>query len=405
MKLVIGIPTPETVSANFSLHNLPQIIGYAKHKYKDIELYVSYKTGVMTSSNRNYIVSNSLDENVDAILWLDSDMIYPVDIVEALWEADKDIVGSVYFKRSKPYDPVVYVKGDNPYKPYRIVNPYLLKGITEVDGLGFGGLMVRMNVYKDMATKGLWHRYGTKFGYPVEQKNQESHDLIFCQEAQKLGYKIYVNPKVKCGHITEHVVTGDDWVPEGFDMINTPSVAVLMPSIDTEKASKTIKQLQNRASFPAKYYILEDIKRSGYVLTINTAIKTIKADYYVYVAEDAYAGRNWLFNGLTTMFKKDSGLFAFNDGKNNGKLATFGIIKYDWVKNLYAGDLFYNKYNSHYADTELTMIATKQNTLSYNPNSVLIEVDYDKEQKTVNIDDKKLYQKRVTELKLPQYFS
>jgi hypothetical protein len=405
MKVVIGIPTPEQVSANFSLHNLPSIISYSKENIKDLELYVIYKTGVMTSSNRNYIVTQALENDVDYILWLDSDMIYPVEILKVLIDSKKDIIGSIYFKRSPPYDPVVYIKGDNPNKPYKIINPYLLKDVTEVDGLGFGGLLVHIKVYKDMASRGIWHRYGTKFGYPQEQKDQESHDLIFCKEAQKLDYKIFVHHKVRCGHITEKVVTGDDWVPKGYAFTETPSVSVLMPSIDIEKAEKTLKQLQLRASFPASYYILEDIKRQGFIKTINEAVSHIKADYYVYVAEDAFAGLNWLYNGMNEISKKDAGLLAFNDGKNNGKLATFGLIRYSWVKQFYNGQLFYEKYHSHYADTELSMLATKYNKIAYNPHATLIEVDYEKETKSVNIEDKTLYSERVKKLQLPTFFS
>lgn len=401
MRILIGLPTPETVSSNFSLKNLPEIIADAKQRYKDIELFVMYKTGVMTSSNRNYIVSHALENNIDAILWLDTDMIYPADIVYALWEAQKDIIGSIYVKRSAPYDPVVYVKGDNPNKPYRVVDPYSLKGITEVDGLGFGGLMIRMNVYREMASKNIWHRYGEAFGFPFEQPKQESHDFIFCQDAQKLGYKIYVHNRVKCGHITEKMVTLDDWIPNSAVLMDEPKIAVLMPSIDVEKAERTIKQMQRRASFLAEYFILEDKARSGYVATINQGVKNIEADYYIYTAEDAYCGLNWLYHAYYELQKTGKNLLAFNDGKNEGKLATFGMISKEYLQKYYGGNLFFDKYCSHYGDTELTMMALADNELAYNPHAMMIEVDYNKHK--VNRLDKILYNQRAVNFKINHF--
>lgn len=398
MRILIGLPTPETVSSNFSLKNLPEIIADAKQRYKDIELFVMYKTGVMTSSNRNYIVSHALENDMDAILWLDTDMIYPADIIYALWEAQKDIIGSIYVKRSPPYDPIVYVKGDNPNKPYRVVDPYSLKGITEVDGLGFGGLMVRMNVYREMAEKNIWHRYGEAFGFPYEQPKQESHDFIFCQDAQKLGYKIYVHNRVRCGHITEKMVTLDDWIPNGAVLHNAKKIAVLMPSIDVEKAERTIKQMQSRASFLAEYFILEDKARSGYMATINQGVKNIEADYYIYTAEDAYCGKNWLYHAYYELQKTDKNFLAFNDGKNEGKLATFGMISKEYLQKHYGGNLFFEGYHSHYGDTELTMLALADNELAYNPHALMIEVDYNK--KKVNQLDKIMYNQRTVNLKI-----
>lgn len=389
MKIVIGLPTPDRVSPNFSLHNLPQIIATAKSQMPELELYTLYKTGVMTSSNRNFIVKEAQGINADAILWLDVDMIYPGDIVKMLWDANKDIIGSVYFKRSEPYDPVVYVRGDNPVSPYRIVDPLTLTEVTEVDGVGFGGMMVKMSVYNKMTKYDLWHHYGSKFGFPTDDLDRLSHDLQFCKEAQEMGFKVWVHPKVMCGHFEERLVTAENWQPNGAVLKNIPKIAVLLPAINLEKANRTIEQLQKRANFDADYYAIEDVERTGFIKTINGAVKNIEADYYVYVAEDAYAGQNWLYFGIYEMIKKKAGLLAFNDGKWNGSLASFGMVEAKWMRDNYEGHLFYPSYKSHYADTELTLIAMSQKKLAYTPDSLLIEVDYDKH--GVNIEDKELF--------------
>ena len=82
-------------------------------------------------------------------------MLYPLNIVEKLLGAEKDIIGTIYYKRSAPYTPVVYKFSGDPLLPYRPIDtPYIPKGkIVEVDGLGFGGMLVKTSVYETMEMK------------------------------------------------------------------------------------------------------------------------------------------------------------------------------------------------------------------------------------------------------------
>jgi hypothetical protein len=197
------------------------------------------------------------------------------------------------------------------------------------------------------------------------------------------------------------MVTLDDWIPNSAVLMDEPKIAVLMPSIDVEKAERTIKQMQRRASFLAEYFILEDKARSGYVATINQGVKNIEADYYIYTAEDAYCGLNWLYHAYYELQKTGKNLLAFNDGKNEGKLATFGMISKEYLQKYYGGNLFFDKYCSHYGDTELTMMALADNELAYNPHAMMIEVDYNKH--AANQLDKILYNQRAVNFKINHF--
>ncbi|MCH9739506.1 MAG: hypothetical protein K0U38_01505 [Epsilonproteobacteria bacterium] len=209
MKVGIAIPTPQFVSAQFALGNLPLIISDAKKKGYKVSLL--YKSGVRTDSNRNHMLKEYLETDVDYILHIDADQIYPADIIDKLVKANVDIIGSVYFKRSKPYDPVVYVKSGNEVNPYRPVD---LKGYGphhyEVDGIGFGGMLVKMDVYRKMGDD-KWMVYGKNFHNPTKDTHKETHDLVFCQTAQKYGYKIYVHNGVQCYHIAEVPIGKEDY--------------------------------------------------------------------------------------------------------------------------------------------------------------------------------------------------
>lgn len=394
MKLCIGMPTPDQVDAEFACSNLPSIIGYTIRNLPHLKLSCLFKTGVRTDSNRNWILNEALKGEVDYILWLDTDQLYPPNIIERLLQAQKDIIGSIYYKRGEPYSPVVYAKNDNPTKPYTALNaPFIPKGeVMEVDGLGFGGLLVSTSVYKAMGDE-KWMQYGKNFGIPVEMEDQESHDLIFCKKAQKYGFKLFLDTSIRCGHISRQVITEVDFIRHVETKLN-PKIVVLMPAIDMKKADTTAKQLKATAGMNCTIAVLEDKKRLGYVAMINKGFELYKdANYLVYTAQDAYGGNNWLKTAFDTMEASNAGLLAFNDTKWNGQLASFGMVRSSWLKYVYDPQyLMFPGYKSHYGDTELSVIAKSQGKLTYNPNAVMMEVDYAKH--GVNEADKNLFNER-----------
>src|SRR5207244_12702181 len=114
-----------------------------------------------------------------------------------------------------------------------------------------------------------------------------------------------------------------------------------------------------------------------------------------YVAQDAFPGRYWLRFALTAFEKPENKLVAFNDGKWFGKLASYGIARRDWAEKVYGGALFFPQYRRHYADAELSLIAAQEKGLGYVPNSVLIEVDWAKEEQPVEAADRRLFGERA----------
>jgi hypothetical protein len=391
------MPTPDQVDCEFAFGNLPQIIFKAKKQGYKISLL--YKTGVRTDSNRNYILNEFLKiPDVTHILWLDVDEIYPADIVDKLVKADKDIIGTVYFKRNFPHDPVVYIRNDRTDLPYTGVDLSMSpKKPLEVDGIGFGGMLVKREVYENLG-EDKWATYGTNFHIPTATEHKESHDLIFCQSCQKHGYKIWVHNDVYAFHISKVATGVEDYhrainLEDRTVVLNEekPKIAVLMPCIDRTLGAKVIKQLADNAGLEADYFLLMDDERVGFTAKINEFVNLnpTQYDFYIYTAQDAFGGKNWLKEAYTTMRDTGKGVLAFNDNKWNGKLAAFGMVRASYKK-----PFFESCYHTHYADTELSVAATVDNQLCYNPKAIMFEVDYDKKSKSVNKKDKELFKKR-----------
>jgi GT2 family glycosyltransferase len=168
---------------------------------------------------------------------------------------------------------------------------------------------------------------------------------------------------------------------ENFSFSNPDGIAIIMPCIDIQQGLKTAYILNKRASIPAKIIIAHDTMKYGFIKTTNEIFKKINVKYVVFLAQDAFPGKQWLLHAFQTLEKTGKGLLAFNDGKWMGNLASFGMVRRSWIKSVYKNSLFFDKYISHAADNELTTIARATNEYIYNPNSVLIEVDYEKENK------------------------
>jgi hypothetical protein len=169
---------------------------------------------------------------------------------------------------------------------------------------------------------------------------------------------------------------------------------MVMPCIDEEMAKRSAGMMASRAGASGLILCIADVEREGFIALTNRAFRASSSMYFGYVAQDAFAGRHWLGTALKAMRLPERGLFAFNDGKWMGMLASFGLASRAWAIKNYDGNFFFPGYVSHYADAELSVLAMNDRRYCYDANSVLIEVDWNKEQSRVNPEDKALYKSR-----------
>lgn len=429
INLAIGIPSPDTVKPAFAIDNLPMLLMNAKKALPEgSRVDYHYQSGVRTDRNRNIILKHFLelekaeDFEYDYILWLDADMIYPMDIVEKMLSVeDFDILGTLYFKKSAPNHPVAYVEGETEGK-YKPVDPRMIKDghIYEVAGLGFGGMMVKMEIHRKLVQEGKWMRYSENFHEPGD-RGQITHDLIFCEDAKELGYTIKLHGGISAGHIGDHVATEHDWYKSNEQYLKMQprlvdrgiKVKVILPWTKKEQTAQCVELLNKRSGYPFEIHLINnsDVNdRMGFIESVNMAVYKDEDDfdYYVYVAQDAVPGRKWLLLALEAATQKNAGVLAFNSGRWQGTLAQFGMISnkfiqdfgFEWQPDDDEDREYYRKvpfcpaYSTHYADVELTVTAMQARKYVYAPDAVLMEVDFEKESKKVNQEDKELYKMR-----------
>ena len=169
---------------------------------------------------------------------------------------------------------------------------------------------------------------------------------------------------------------------------------LVMPFTIASQAHTALQLMAQRAGSDGLIVGVEDDAKLGFVKIINHAFAASRSPYFGYVAQDAFAGRQWLALALAALQPERAGLLGFNDGKWAGALAGFGLAKRRWVSAQYDGSVFHAGYAQHFADVELTLLALQAGAYVYEPNSLLVEIDWRKDSKAVNARDRALFAQR-----------
>ena len=173
-------------------------------------------------------------------------------------------------------------------------------------------------------------------------------------------------------------------------------VLFVMPSTDMPMARRAAAQLAQRADAHGHLLIVEDQHGWGFIRIANAVFKATQSPYFGYVAQDAYAGRQWLSLALQALKQSGKSLLAFSDGKWHGAFASFGLAVRAWASQNYAdGQLFEPGYRRHFADVEISVLAISQGHYIHEPRSMLIEVDWHKDSAPVDAQDHAHYRSRV----------
>lgn len=198
MKTIIAVPCMDSVQTEFfeSFANLKRVGNTC----------VSATSCSLIYQARTDLGQIAIQEKSDFVLWLDSDMVFPdtlmVDMMEDM--KGRDIVTAVYHMRRPPYQPVLWSKLRKGLTAEdtetEIAIEYPQEELFEVEGCGFGAVMMRTEVLESVV-----NRYHALFE-PIPGFGE---DLSFCLRARGCGYKIWCDPKLQIGHKAATIVTRD----------------------------------------------------------------------------------------------------------------------------------------------------------------------------------------------------
>lgn len=167
-----------------------------------------FYSGMPFDHGRNTGCKAAIEENFKYILFLDDDIIPPLNLLLELPKHNKDIVSGLYFRRSLPLLPVMYNETDKKSTPVAPVDK-----LMEVDLVGAGCLLINTQLLKKMEKN--W------FEWLVDREDlppldRTSEDFTFCRKAKQLGSKIYVDTTMRCEHVGLGSSINGEFIPLGL---------------------------------------------------------------------------------------------------------------------------------------------------------------------------------------------
>lgn len=197
MKILVGICNSGVIHAQ----TVVSLIG-ALNKLNgegNIDYKVSMQIGGDKPRGMNMLAKETLDEDYDYLMSIDSDMIFPADGILKLIENDKDIVGANYAVRGNSINgaarEAVIKMANKKGKKIEMPVTDLPKRLFKCRALGNG-----FTLYKRKVFAGAPRPYFRNIEH--EDGTWSTEDVLFMEEAQdKGGFEVWCNPTIEMGHI------------------------------------------------------------------------------------------------------------------------------------------------------------------------------------------------------------
>ena len=203
MKTLIAIPCGDFCHTDFlrALLGL-EIIGEAQF---------TFAQGSLVYDARNKLCDIAMEGGFDRVLWLDSDMSFPRDLLRRLSahiDDGAEIVTGLCVTRKDPIQTTVYSDigmrqdpGEKYPTPYRTPVQNIPDAPFAVAACGMAAVLM---------TTDLIRRVHEQFGLPFSPIAGFGEDLSFCIRARELGAKILCEPGPEIGHVGMHTYTRAD---------------------------------------------------------------------------------------------------------------------------------------------------------------------------------------------------
>ena len=218
-KILISIPCRDMISVKFVEHLMNLV--------KPPETYYRFGTSGLVFDARDESCNGAISGKYSHVLFIDSDMYFePAALMKAL-SRNVDVLTGLYFKRKDNHEPVLYKaidqrrfteNGNVKYHGYAEIETDLDRDFFQVQGCGFGFVLVKVDVLKRM------HEKYISWFEPIPGMGE---DLSFCQRLKDFDIPIWCDTTIALGHYGEYCYTCKDWIPEANDGIkiewNKPS--------------------------------------------------------------------------------------------------------------------------------------------------------------------------------------
>lgn len=183
---------------------IPQLVGLAVRQ-----------SGPRLAAARNRIVREFLQSTrFEWLLFIDSDMFWKVDdlrkLINTADAVERPVVGGLCFAdQNGQLFPTIYMLDKNTGS-YHVALDYPQDKAFPVDGTGAAFIMIHRRVLERVGAA--YTEPTPWFADTIVNGEERGEDLTFCQRVRELGYPIYIDARVKVGHVKQRYLTEDEWL-------------------------------------------------------------------------------------------------------------------------------------------------------------------------------------------------
>jgi hypothetical protein len=190
MRLAIGGPTRDMVPASFAT-DFAHLFAYTREHgpwatVNDLFLGHTYIHG-----GREMVLEAAVKRGVSHLLWLDTDMSFPRWAAVQLFAHNLPLVGANYRTRRQGLEKFTAQRNRE-----HVVTSAESHGLEEVDAVGFGCVLMRMDIVSRLHRP--WFRHGlNEFGGDIGE------DIMFCQAVKATGHSVHIDHDLskELGHV------------------------------------------------------------------------------------------------------------------------------------------------------------------------------------------------------------
>ncbi len=192
--IAVCTPARDMVHTMFTYDLVNMVCFHTLNTNDAISLKIS--EGTLIANQRAELSLDAMREGCSHILFIDSDMRFPQDMISRLLAHDLDIVATNCARRRMPTGPTAQIYKENGDRELVWSMPEST-GLQEVGSVGMGVRMIKAGVFKAVSEP--W--YETPWRH--DKRGYIGEDVFFCRKAREAGFKIWIDHDVskEIGHI------------------------------------------------------------------------------------------------------------------------------------------------------------------------------------------------------------
>lgn len=192
--IAVCTPARDMVHTMFTYDLVNMVCFHTLNTNDAISLKIS--EGTLIANQRAELTLDAMREGCSHILFIDSDMRFPQDMIARLLAHDLDIVATNCARRRMPTGPTAQIYKENGDRELVWSMPDST-GLQEVGSVGMGVMMIKAEVFKALGEP--W--YETPWRH--DKRGYIGEDVFFCRKAREAGFKIWIDHDVskEIGHI------------------------------------------------------------------------------------------------------------------------------------------------------------------------------------------------------------